>query len=76
MTREEMETIQFENKLRVYENPLSLKDIDDQTPEICLAAVKLNCNAFIYVKEQNEDICLEAVMRNGYLLATCKRTNT
>ena len=50
MTREEMEKRQFENKLRVYEDHFSLKDIDDQMPEICLAAVKLNCNAFIYVK--------------------------
>lgn len=38
--------------------------IENQTPEICLAAVKKNYYALKFVKKQTEEICLAAVMKN------------
>ena len=39
----------------------------NQTPDICLAAVKQDGYALQYVKEQTPDICLAAVKQNGWL---------
>ena len=45
-----------------------LQHIEDQTPEICLEAVKENGFALQFVKEQTPEICIEAVKQNGTLL--------
>jgi len=45
-----------------------LKDVIDQTPEICLAAVKQNGCALKYVIEQTPEICLAAVKQDGCAL--------
>ena len=42
-------------------NGLRLQHVDDQTEEICLAAVRENGMALMYVKDQTEKICLAAV---------------
>lgn len=47
-------------------NPFRIKDIEDQTEEICLAAVKRDGYALEFVKEQTEEICIEAVRQNCY----------
>jgi predicted RNase H-like nuclease len=49
-----------------------LKYVKEQTPEICLKAVKQNGNALEYVKEQTPELCLEAVKENGYSLQYVK----
>ena len=36
----------------------------DQTPEICLAAVKRDSEALTYVKDQTPEICLAAFEQN------------
>ena len=40
--------------------------VKEQTPEICLKAVKQNGLALYFVKEQTPEICLAAVKQNGY----------
>lgn len=40
----------------------------DQTPEICLEAVRTNGYAIQYVKERTPEICLAAVKQNGLVL--------
>ena len=49
-----------------------LRYIKNQTPEICLEAVKQNGRALIYVKNQTPEICLEAVKQNGWALIYVK----
>ncbi len=39
--------------------------IKEQTPEICLEAVKQNGYALRFVKEQTSEICLETVKQDG-----------
>ena len=58
---------ELERKLinQVKKNPLSLKDIEEQTERICLEAVKKYGNALFYVKDQTPEICLEAVKQNA-----------
>ena len=46
------------------QNGLALEFIKEQTPEICMAAVKQNGEALQYVKEQTEEICMEAINQN------------
>jgi len=55
-----MEMVKYNGMLLMY--------IDDQTPEICLAAVRQNGWALEYVREQTPDICLAAVRRDGLAL--------
>lgn len=50
----------------------ALKYIEDQTPEICLAAVRRHGCALQYVKRQTPEICMEAVKRDGYALKYVK----
>jgi hypothetical protein len=38
-----------------------MENIENQTPENCLAAVRKNRFALKYVQEQTEKLCLEAV---------------
>ena len=55
---------------------LKLRMTKEQTPEICLEAVKQNGRALELVKEQTPEICLKAVKKNGYALRICQRTDT
>ena len=45
-----------------------LRYVTEQTPEICLAAVKQNGYALKYVREQTPELCLAAVKQDGYSL--------
>lgn len=46
-------------------NPCNLKDIENQTEQLCITAVKLNGNALKYVKVQTPDIVKYAVETTG-----------
>ena len=46
----------------------TLKNIDNQTLEICLEAVKQNVYELLFVKEQTPEICLEAVKQNPSII--------
>ncbi len=50
------------------ENGYALRFVKEQTPEICLQAVKQYGLALQYVKEQTFEMCLEAVKQNGNAL--------
>ena len=50
----------------------ALKTIEEQTPEMCLEAVKRRGHTLQYVKEQTEEICLEAVKQDGHALRYVK----
>ena len=47
---------------------MSIQEYMNQTPEICLEAVKKYGYALKYVENQTPEICLEAVKNNGYAL--------
>ena len=57
---------------RVKKDGMQLEFVQNQTPEICLAAVQQNGYAIAYVKEQTTDICLAAVKQNGLALKYVK----
>ncbi len=67
----ELEIIEF---VRTY--PFSLKEIEEQTEKICLAAVNRNGNALEHVKDQTEKICLAAVKNYGCSLRYVKHQTT
>lgn len=46
----------------------NLKNIDNQYEEVYIEAIDINIGALKYVKEQTEDICLEAVKSQVYIL--------
>ena len=46
----------------------TLQNIDNQTPEICLEAVKQNEYELLFIKEQTPEICLEAVKQNPSII--------
>jgi hypothetical protein len=46
--------------------------MEDQTPEMCMAAVEQNGLALQYVKDQTDEICMEAVKQNGRALRNIK----
>ena len=50
----------------------SLRFIAEQTPELCLEAVKQNGAALAHVNAQTPELCLEAVKQNGAALAHVK----
>lgn len=52
------------SKRIVQKDGMELQHIEDQTPEICLAAVKQNGLALEFVKEQTDEIILEALKQN------------
>ena len=54
--------------LRVTRNGLALRYVQNQTPELCMAAVTQNGHALQYVQNQTPEICIAAVMRIGYAL--------
>ena len=47
---------------------LGVNFVKDQTPEMCLLAVKQNGLLLPFVKVQTPEICLTAVKQNGYAL--------
>ena len=54
---------------------LWLKQIHNQTEEICLEAVKQNGGALYFVKNQTEEMCIEAV-KHDWRLVTHVRNQT
>ena len=56
----------------VNENGLNLQYVSQQTPELCLSAVKNNGYALKYVKDQTPEICLAAVKHDRYVLEYVK----
>jgi hypothetical protein len=52
----------------IEKNPDILKYIKNQTPDICLAAVKQDGMTLQYVQSQTPDICLAAVEQTGMAL--------
>ena len=54
---------------------LKLRMTKEQTPEICLEAVKQYGLALQYVKEQTPEICLKAIKNDGNAFTICQRTD-
>lgn len=52
---------------------MTLKHVNRQTEDICVAAVKQNGKAIYYVREQTERICREAVKQDGTALVYVKK---
>jgi hypothetical protein len=52
---------------------LALQYVNDQTPEICLAAVTRDGWALQFVEVQTPEICLAAVTRKGWALLFVKK---
>jgi hypothetical protein len=61
-------------KIAIEQSGLNLRYVKEQTPELCLAAVKDAPYAFIFVKEENytPEVCIEAVRHDGTLLRYIK----
>ncbi len=60
-------------KIIVQKNGLELKNVSDQTDEICKIAVEQNGNALEYVKNQTDEICKIAVKKRGIALYYVKK---
>lgn len=56
----------------VRKNPSLLKQVKEQTPELCMAAVSEDYKALSYVREQSNVICLIAVKNDGNALQFVK----
>jgi hypothetical protein len=54
------------------EDGSALQFVKEQTPEICMKAVKQNGLALQFFKEQTPEICVEAVKQNGLALKHVK----
>lgn len=66
----------YRNSLQlVRKDGMLLRDIQNQTKEICLEAVKQNGLALKYVKYQNELICLTAINQNHLAFSYVKDKN-
>ncbi len=50
------------------ENPFNLENIDNQTEEMCMMAVKGHGGCLCYVKNKTEQICIEAVKNYGFAI--------
>lgn len=59
----------------VQKNGMALKNIKDQTEELCMAAVRQNGCALKYVQNQTLEICLEAIRQTpiaaNYMSEVC-----
>lgn len=53
---------------KVKTNGLLLHYVQEQTPEICMAAIKNNESAFKYVKNQTNELCIKALKLNPYII--------
>ena len=62
---------------QVKKNGLDLQYIkeQEQTPELCMTAVRQNGRALQYVKEQTPELCMAAVRQYGYALKFVKEQN-
>ena len=70
MTREEQ--IQKDLEMVQQDGWWALQFVKEQTPEICMIAVKQNGWALRYVEEQTPEICMAAVQQNGLALKYVK----
>lgn len=61
-------TKQQEDLDRIEYNAQYLEDVDGQTEEFCIAAVKRNYRALCYVNHQTSEICMAAVLQDGAAL--------
>jgi hypothetical protein len=57
--------IREDNHVSTSNNRYALEFVKEQTPEICMAAVKLNGRAFFHVKIPTEDIMVAAVVEGN-----------
>ena len=65
----------YEEDLRnIKERKIIIKDVNQQTPELCLAGVKAYAWNILYIKEQTPEICLEAVKGSSTLYLVKKQT--
>ena len=63
----------YEEDLRnIKERKIFLKEVKQQTPELCLAGVKACAWNILYIKKQTPEICLEAVKGSGSTLYILK----
>ena len=53
---------------KVQEDGRALHYVNEQTPEICMAAVQQDGWALQYVNKQTPEICLAAVQQDGWAL--------
>jgi tryptophan 2,3-dioxygenase len=58
--------------MKIKENPFNLMYVDEQTDEMCLAAVEQDGRALEYVKNQTYEICLAAVKEDYEVLSIVK----
>ncbi len=49
-----------------------LKDIEDQTEELCLIAVEQNAFALQYAKDQTHKICMKAIQKDAFAIQCVK----
>ena len=54
----------------------ALKFVKEQTPEICLDAIKETGFALKFVKEQTSEMCLDAIKETGFALKFVKEQNS
>ena len=70
-------TALYEDVLNLVERDgMNLSNVANQTPEMCLAAVKGNGFALEFVENQTSEICLAAVQQNSYVLRYVKNQTT
>lgn len=60
------------NIYQLAKNGLLLQHVKNQTPEMCMVAVKQNVSALQFVKDQTYDICMEAIKKNWTALQYIK----
>ena len=58
--------------MKVWANWKALRDIENQTHELCTEAVKQNGDALKYVQTQTPELCMEAVKQRGSALRFVK----
>ena len=58
--------------LAIKYNGLMIEHLENQTDEMCLAAINQNYQAIQYIKEQTEEMCLKAVSQNWRALEYVK----
>lgn len=75
MTKEELKKeagFDFENEKECFEAVKhfndALKYIENQTPELCMAAVCCDLNELNYVKNLTPELCMAAVKENGFAI--------
>src|SRR5690606_29643648 len=69
----QMDQRYFDDWRRVQHNGVALEHVEEQTHELCLAAVQQDGRALQFVKEQTHDLCLVAVQQDGWILKYVKK---